>query len=235
MNDYLADFERLANRIVGLPASFLLSYFISGLIPEIRHELQALQPITLPQVVALAKLQEAFTKAKCPNHSHFPHPQNPIPALPLSSIPPLLPSPTPTLLPTPRKPSLKRLTPTKLATRRDKGLCYNCDERWNRKNKCKSRFLLLVADEDISPDHVPNTIPSLDNPNSNNLADAPDPFLAHISLHALSGHTTPETFRVLGSIHGHEVVVLIDDVVLTILSKHMWFVFLALLPTTLHP
>jgi len=48
VNDYLANFGRLSNRIIGLPASFLLNCFISGLIPEIYRELQALQPITLP-------------------------------------------------------------------------------------------------------------------------------------------------------------------------------------------
>ncbi|MCI43737.1 hypothetical protein A2U01_0064975, partial [Trifolium medium] len=45
VNDYLAEFETLANRIVGLPPSFLLSCFISGLAPEVRREVQALQPL----------------------------------------------------------------------------------------------------------------------------------------------------------------------------------------------
>lgn len=35
VNDYLHEFERLANRITGLPSSFLLSCFVSGLVPEI--------------------------------------------------------------------------------------------------------------------------------------------------------------------------------------------------------
>ena len=39
---YLAEFEELANRVVGLPAQFLLSCFVSGLNPEIRREVQAL-------------------------------------------------------------------------------------------------------------------------------------------------------------------------------------------------
>lgn len=58
VNEYLTEFERLANRIVGLPTEFLLSCFISGLSPEIRREVQALQPVTLSQATALAKLQE---------------------------------------------------------------------------------------------------------------------------------------------------------------------------------
>lgn len=56
--DYLSQFETLVNRIVGLPAPFLLSCFVSGLKPDICREVQALQPLTLVQVVALARLQE---------------------------------------------------------------------------------------------------------------------------------------------------------------------------------
>lgn len=56
--DYLSQFETLANRIVGLPTPFLLSCFISGLKPDILREVQALQPLTLIQAIALARLQE---------------------------------------------------------------------------------------------------------------------------------------------------------------------------------
>ena len=45
----------LANRIIGLPAPFLLSFFISGLVPEIRREVQALHPLTLVSRVSRRK------------------------------------------------------------------------------------------------------------------------------------------------------------------------------------
>lgn len=44
--------------MAGLPPSCLLSCFISGLKPEIRHEVVAQQPPTLSHVVGLAWLQE---------------------------------------------------------------------------------------------------------------------------------------------------------------------------------
>lgn len=56
VNEYLTEFERLANRVIGLPHPFLLSCFISGLTPDIRREVLARQPISLPQAMALAKL-----------------------------------------------------------------------------------------------------------------------------------------------------------------------------------
>lgn len=69
VNDYLLDFETLANCIIGLPPPFLLSCFISCLSPEIRRKVQALQPPTLVQVVALAHLQE---KKFCDSQGWFP-------------------------------------------------------------------------------------------------------------------------------------------------------------------
>ena len=58
VNSYLSEFKSLANRIVGLPPSCLLSCFFSCLSPEIRREVQALQPLSHVQAAALAKLQE---------------------------------------------------------------------------------------------------------------------------------------------------------------------------------
>ena len=40
--NYLSEFEDLANRVIGLPAPFLLSYFVFGLALDIRREVQAL-------------------------------------------------------------------------------------------------------------------------------------------------------------------------------------------------
>lgn len=40
--------------------------------------------------------------------------------------------------------------------------------------------------------------------------DETDPTQAQISLHSLAGHLAPETLRLLGSIAGHPVVILID-------------------------
>jgi hypothetical protein len=58
VNQSLTEFERLANRVVGLPHHFLPSCFIFGLTPEIRREVQSFQPMSLPHATALAKIQE---------------------------------------------------------------------------------------------------------------------------------------------------------------------------------
>lgn len=58
VNDYFIKFKRLVNHIVGLAPPFLLSCFISSLTHKLYCKVQTLQPLSLPQVVALAKLQE---------------------------------------------------------------------------------------------------------------------------------------------------------------------------------
>jgi len=58
INNYLFEFETLANRIIGFPSSIALSCFISGLNSAICREVQVLQLVSLSQEVAYARLQE---------------------------------------------------------------------------------------------------------------------------------------------------------------------------------
>ena len=159
---YLAEFEDLANRIIGLPPPFLLSCFISCLAPEICSEVQAHQPLTLVQAAGLAKLQEEKLFAACrPPRVRAPPPIPPPlrvttstpstePQSCVASLPPLLPAP-------PRQPPpvIKRLTSDEIASRRDCDLCLYYDERYHRGHHCASRvFLLITEDEDPSSPNI---------------------------------------------------------------------------------
>ena len=42
VDNYLSEFEDLANRVIGLPAPFLSTYFVSGLALHIRRAVQPL-------------------------------------------------------------------------------------------------------------------------------------------------------------------------------------------------
>lgn len=140
---YLVEFESLANRIVGLPTPFLLSCFISGLLPEIRHEVLALQPLSLVQAVALAYLQE--DKLFDVRRSSCPKPPPHIPQ-PITTPPPATASPP--LLSPPSKTTYKRLTQAEMVSRCERGLCYNCDERYGPNHHCRAKFFLLVSSEE---------------------------------------------------------------------------------------
>ena len=201
VTDYLTAFERLANRTIGIAPSSLLSCFISGLVPELRREVQALRPISLPQAIELARLQEDKLLDRRRGPRPPPHPPSPNPTSAFSPSPPpgaLTPkTPSPPSLPSPKLP-IKRLSAEELAVRRDQGLCYHCDDKWSPGHRCKSRLHLFIADEDIlSPDPFPEP--------------DPDPTLiSQISLNAMEGSPTPQTFRLYGSIGHHRVIILVD-------------------------
>ena len=152
VNAYLSKFEDLANRIIGLAPPFLLRYFIFGLSPEIRQEVQALKPRTLVQEPGLARLQEEkFLNTRRPFHGHLNSvsDSNFFPsaiAFPQTPSTPSLPSP---LLVNPSKPipsvSIKRLSPEELTLHHKRGLCFNFNEKYHRGHKYASKVFLLIA------------------------------------------------------------------------------------------
>ena len=128
------------------------------------------------------------------------------------SVPPpsllLPPIPTSALLPTPQpSPSIpfKKLSPEELALRREKGLCFNCDENFSRGHCCSSKMFLSITDEDDNPTY--ELIPP------DELGDTGEPvgpLSGQISLHTIAGHIAPETLRLVGWLAGHRVWILID-------------------------
>lgn len=148
VSQYLSEFEKLMNRVIGLPPSFLLSCFVSGLSPDIRREVQIHQPLTVAQVSGLACLQEEKLLDHWPPPPRPQPPPSTIPPPHNPSLPPLLPSP-PRPPPQQPPPTLKRLSPEEIALRRERGLCFTCDEKYHRGHRYAFRvFLLIEEDED---------------------------------------------------------------------------------------
>ena len=151
---YLSEFESQANKIIELPTPFVLSCFISGLNPSIRREVQVLQPLSLTQAVSYVRLQEE----KLPDARRSSTYRALTPTA--GSITPRSSSTNapPPLLSTPARSSstipLKRLTPEELASRREKGLCFQCDEKFSRGHKCASSLFLLVMEDEENLEDV---------------------------------------------------------------------------------
>ena len=163
-----------------------------------------MQPVSLVQAVAYARLQEEkLLDVRRSSSQRFS-------TLTVASRPPAS-TLMPPLLSTPQKTQnstipFKRLSPEELARRREKGLCFQCDEKFSRGHKCSSSLFLLIADdEDTLPDVERN--PELP-PEPPELPPKSPP--AQLSLHALSGHSAPETLRMKGTINDLHVSILID-------------------------
>lgn len=113
------------------------------------------------------------------------------------------------MLPAPKKPHFKQISSEEIVARREKGLCYNCDDKWGPTHKCKDRFFLLIAEEDTGDSSTIDTpIPDLD---TTSLPGSPIVHSeAQISFSALSSHPAPKALRIMGHISKQPVTILVD-------------------------
>ena len=131
MREYQSQFERLLSRVGKLPPAQQVGCFISGLEEHLRIDVQALKPTSsLFAIVDLARLYEAKSQFQ---HQQPPSEENeePLP-LSLSKV-------------SPTTKTIKKLTPTELKERQDKGLSFNCDEKFAPGHQCKKLYFIEVG------------------------------------------------------------------------------------------
>ena len=98
---------------------------------------------------------------------------------------------------------IRRLSPAELHERREKGLCYSCDQKYSPNHRCNRRFLLLIrADDD-----------NLDLANEGEPPDDEDSAVTSdiSSLNAFAGQANPCSLHLQGKIGSHTFQVLIDS------------------------
>ena len=102
-----------------------------------------------------------------------------------------------------------------MADRREKGLCFNCDQKFHRNHRCPGLVFLMVAEEDDPPSPDSSSILTADSIKDVGSPEgigpgAKDSHPAQLNLNALSGIPTAETFRVMGRISNRPVRILVD-------------------------
>jgi hypothetical protein len=96
-------------------------------------------------------------------------------------------------------PQLTRLTPQQMDERREKGLCFNYDNKYSKGHKCGENKLFYIdyeeeEDQELDPSQhldLEKTTPT-------------------ISCHALADINTPQTLEIQGYIKNKKLIVLID-------------------------
>nr|DAD39264.1 TPA_asm: hypothetical protein HUJ06_013587 [Nelumbo nucifera] len=222
------------NRAAGISESLLISFFISGLKPLLQRELLIARPKSLNKVFSLACLFEDKYEASQMPYPSGPRWQQrssqPIqytttstPIITDSSTsqkPALLPTPPPPALPAlppsrqntnrpapPNSPNIpiRRLTPSEMQERRQRGLCFNCDQKWSANHKChgKSFMLLISEDEEVEPAAQDDNCSTREE----------DPVITGdiSSLNSMAGPGSPRSLWIWGDINSHRVHVLIDS------------------------
>lgn len=89
-----------------------------------------------------------------------------------------------------------------MQSRKEKGLFFNCNEKFAPGHKCKIKQLYVL---EILPDQEPE-LDAIDVNDTIDISLTPE-----ISLHALTGIATPNTKRVTGLINGKRLHILINS------------------------
>ena len=169
VEEYHESFEELKAFMVAkhrsLDEDYYIKSFVSGLKEEVAKMVQLLSPTTLTQAIYMAKMQEGLLEASQKKSKTPLKPYN----YPTSySTPPSKSYSTPkSTLSTPNTSShtknansstspsfttnstpIKKLSYAEMRSRKEKGLCYNCDETFKPGHKCKQQQLFMLALEE---------------------------------------------------------------------------------------
>jgi hypothetical protein len=190
------EFTALANRSTGLTPEALLDYFISGLNKDLRREVISQNPTTMVQAVAVAHLfEDKFCTTQKPSTTTHPRSSysKPTTNTPPPKKPPLLPTPSTKPFHSPiQNRTIKSITPAEMQLRREKGMCYYCDDKFSPQHRCPNkRFMLLqlgdVESLDLELDLSDSTTFMLE--------PTTDVIDHHLSLNAMNGCSSLGTLR----------------------------------------
>jgi hypothetical protein len=122
--------------------------------------------------------------------------------------PPLLPTPNTKPFNSPLKTqTIKHISPAEMQLRREKGLCYYCDDRFSPQHRCPNKHLMLLqlGDADLVESEAEYVEPL-----SPTIEQNSDSFNHHLSLNAMNGSLLLGTLRFTGQVLGKDVQVLVD-------------------------
>ncbi|KAG6402647.1 hypothetical protein SASPL_134849 [Salvia splendens] len=213
--EYQATFEKLLNRISGVPESTLLPTYIAGLKQPTQRQVKLHRPPTLASAFALAQELSACNDDRLTHSSGFQRrpwqsrdsrfntgsssTQGPPQSAGLhqgkSGYSPKLGSDHSKL-------SVIRLSREEKADRSKKGLCWYCDERWAPGHSCKRNFLAYMGtDDDIQEIDPPTDVDQ----------DEVDLITDDIShVHSIDGLVRSKSISLIGDIRSTTVRVLVD-------------------------
>ncbi|KAK3027304.1 hypothetical protein RJ639_041125 [Escallonia herrerae] len=163
VSNYQGQFEQLRAQVLAknytLTEEYFVESFLSGLWEEVRGMVQMFGPTTLMEAYSKARLQEAqlLTLGRTNKHltpvSYQPQPTHSTSFMRKAT--PFTPPPNPNSTPSATNTKgnsyriTKRLTDAERQLKREKGICYTCDEPFTPSHKCKNKKLfLMVAEEE---------------------------------------------------------------------------------------
>ena len=106
---------------------------------------------------------------------------------------------------------VKKISAAQMEERKKKGLCYNCDDKWAPRHKCKQATLFLLEGVEVTSDCSCNDqYVKVDNGVCMERRQDEETEL-EITLYALVGSPTPRTMRVKGKVNSVSLVTLVNS------------------------
>ncbi|CAH9112200.1 unnamed protein product [Cuscuta europaea] len=215
IQEYRQEFSRRVSRVHDWPEHCLLGVFINGLKEDLKADVRIHKPRTVYQAMSLA-LQ--FESKLGPNKglSKPPYLSNNRPgqSTPLTQH---RDTKAATLSPqggytttaghsaTAASVTANRSWESERQLRRDKGLCFRCNEKFGPGHRCKTPTFSLLeltdSREEVKQEEVGSELSG-----EENLHD-----MAEISFHAILGKSTGATMKLRGSLLNRQVLILIDS------------------------
>jgi hypothetical protein len=179
ITEHIQQFQKLSLRVKNILEDNLLDLFMGTLKESIQHEVHLFEPKSLEHAFSMERKVESknmATRRVVTNNYRENH------------------------APSPNLTQPTRLTPQQMDERREKGLCFNCDNKYSKGHKCGEKKLFYIdceeeEDQELEPSQdleLEETTPT-------------------ISCHALADINTPQTLKIEGYIKNKKVTMLIDS------------------------
>lgn len=195
VGDYQEAFKKLSHRVDGLPESFLISCFMAGLKDEVQLDVKIKHSNSLAEAIEVAHLIEERNQLQ---RCHGPTlrvltltaPQPLATALVQGVLGPALTNRT-------RVPNFHRLS----AQRRERDLCFYCDEKFMPEHHCAWPQLFMIEDAAEQSAEADDQTEEVEDDGHN---------LPEISFHTIVRTQHPQTIQVVCKLKNKDLTVLID-------------------------
>ncbi|XP_057773723.1 uncharacterized protein LOC130993019 [Salvia miltiorrhiza] len=186
---------------------YFVANFVSGLSEELQNFMMLFKPGTLQEAIEIGQRQistlEAIARRVKPTSNR-----------PFSSAGPISKRPgedaatTKSFTQNNLKPPIKLLTSAERAARREKGLCFNCDEPYVYGHKCKHRVFFMTMTEEQEMEYSQYEGIEGETLIADPITEPMEEI--QLSLHSLMGEIGLTTMKVVGEVEEHKLHILVD-------------------------
>ncbi|GKD44789.1 retrotransposon-related protein, partial [Tanacetum coccineum] len=190
---------KVEDSVTDISETLVISFYIPGLKQSLQRELLVAKLTSLGDAFLLARVTQtrledqstASVVSKAAGTNGGTQYQRPTSFV-------RIPTPPKTTINLNGKPlTIKWISPAERQESLSKGLCFNCDNKWVRGHKCPSKFLLMMAEDEVDAKPIADE----------DVMETWDIFI----LNSLIGHGSPQSLRMWGTLGIGQVHILIDN------------------------